>query len=109
MTGATDGIGKEFAIQLAKKGFNILLVSRNEQKLKSTAEEIGASHVTAFFTTATADIPSTGASTKAETRTLAVDFAKASNTDYNALAQICADLDVGILGGPSLDLFCSIP
>ena len=42
VTGATDGIGKEFALQLAKAGFNILLVSRSEEKLKATAEEIGA-------------------------------------------------------------------
>ena len=42
ITGATDGIGKEFTLQLAKAGFNVLLVSRSEEKLKATAEEIGA-------------------------------------------------------------------
>ena len=41
VTGATDGIGKEFALQLAKAGFGIILVSRTESKLKSVAEEIG--------------------------------------------------------------------
>ena len=41
VTGATDGIGKEFALQLAKKGFNILLVSRSEDKLKAVTNEIG--------------------------------------------------------------------
>lgn len=41
VTGATDGIGKEFAFQLAKAGFNILLVSRAETKLNAVAEEIG--------------------------------------------------------------------
>ena len=41
ITGATDGIGKEFAVQLAKKGFNILLVSRSKDKLDSAASEIG--------------------------------------------------------------------
>jgi 17beta-estradiol 17-dehydrogenase / very-long-chain 3-oxoacyl-CoA reductase len=34
VTGATDGIGKEFCRDLAKKGVNIVLVSRNEEKLK---------------------------------------------------------------------------
>lgn len=41
MTGATDGIGKEFALQLAKAGFNLLLVSRSEDKLKAVTAEIG--------------------------------------------------------------------
>lgn len=43
ITGATDGIGKEFAIQLAKAGFNILLVSRSPEKLGAVAAEIGES------------------------------------------------------------------
>ena len=34
VTGSTSGIGYEFALQLAKKGFNIILVSRSESKLK---------------------------------------------------------------------------
>ena len=41
VTGATDGIGKEFALQLAKAGFNILLISRSEEKLKQVSKEIG--------------------------------------------------------------------
>lgn len=40
ITGSTDGIGKAYAFELAKKGINIVLVSRNEEKLKKTAEEI---------------------------------------------------------------------
>ena len=41
VTGASDGIGKEYALQLAAKGLNIFLVSRTESKLQSVAEEIG--------------------------------------------------------------------
>ena len=41
VTGATDGIGKEFAFQLGKAGFNIFLVARNEELLLQTAAEIG--------------------------------------------------------------------
>ena len=41
MTGASDGIGREYALQLAKAGFNILLVARNQQMLSTLAEEIG--------------------------------------------------------------------
>jgi len=40
VTGATDGIGREFALQLAAKGFNILLVSRTQAKLDTVAAEI---------------------------------------------------------------------
>lgn len=40
VTGSTDGIGKEFALQLAKKGFNLILVARNREKLATTKEQI---------------------------------------------------------------------
>lgn len=40
MTGSTDGIGKEFALQLARKGFNIILASRNAEKLSATQKAI---------------------------------------------------------------------
>lgn len=38
ITGATDGIGKAFTIELAKKGFNVLLVSRTEERLKNVIQ-----------------------------------------------------------------------
>ena len=41
VTGASDGIGREYSIQLAKKGFNVLVVARNEAALKSVTDEIG--------------------------------------------------------------------
>jgi 17beta-estradiol 17-dehydrogenase / very-long-chain 3-oxoacyl-CoA reductase len=40
ITGATDGIGKEFCIQLAKLKFNLILVSRNLEKLNKVSEEL---------------------------------------------------------------------
>lgn len=40
VTGSTDGIGKSYAKELAKKGMNILLVARNMEKLQKVAEEI---------------------------------------------------------------------
>ena len=45
VTGATDGIGKEFSYQLAKNGFNVLLVARNSQLLSETAVDIGQSYI----------------------------------------------------------------
>jgi len=44
VTGATDGIGKAFALALAEKGLNIFLLSRTESKLLSTSEEIERLH-----------------------------------------------------------------
>lgn len=44
VTGASDGIGREYAIQLAEKGFNILAVARNEAALTAVTDEIGAKH-----------------------------------------------------------------
>ena len=41
MTGATDGIGKEYAIRLASYGINIVLISRTQSKLEQVAAEIG--------------------------------------------------------------------
>ena len=40
ITGATGGIGKEFCIQLAKLKFNLILVSRNIEKLKKVSDEL---------------------------------------------------------------------
>ncbi|KAH7856533.1 hypothetical protein Vadar_002552 [Vaccinium darrowii] len=44
ITGSTDGIGKAFAFQLAQNGLNLILVSRNPQKLKSVSREIQAKY-----------------------------------------------------------------
>ncbi|KAG8985646.1 hypothetical protein FRB90_004530 [Tulasnella sp. 427] len=40
VTGATDGIGREFALQLAKAGFNIVIASRSVDKLEAVRKEI---------------------------------------------------------------------
>ncbi|KAL0344068.1 UNVERIFIED_CONTAM: Very-long-chain 3-oxoacyl-CoA reductase 1 [Sesamum angustifolium] len=40
ITGPTDGIGKAFAFQLARKGLNLVLVGRNPDKLKDVSESI---------------------------------------------------------------------
>ena len=39
VTGATDGIGKEFCNQFAKLGFNLILISRNLNKLNQVSSE----------------------------------------------------------------------
>lgn len=40
ITGATAGIGYEFARQLVSKGFKVILVSRDEKKLESVKKEL---------------------------------------------------------------------
>lgn len=40
VTGSTDGIGKAFAFELAKKGLNLILVGRNPNKLNDVSTEI---------------------------------------------------------------------
>lgn len=48
VTGGSDGIGQEYACQLAKRGLNIVLISRNENKLlkaKSYIEEQSGAQV----------------------------------------------------------------
>lgn len=42
VTGASRGIGRELALQLAEKGYNLLLIASGEKELKATAEEIAS-------------------------------------------------------------------
>lgn len=42
MTGATAGIGRDFALQLAGAGFNVFLASRTTSKLEEIAAEISS-------------------------------------------------------------------
>jgi 17beta-estradiol 17-dehydrogenase / very-long-chain 3-oxoacyl-CoA reductase len=79
VTGCTDGIGREFARQLARRGFNVVLVSRSQAKLDALAAEI-QEHCP-----------------EAAAITLAVDFAAASDEDYARIAAATRDLDVAVL------------
>jgi 17beta-estradiol 17-dehydrogenase / very-long-chain 3-oxoacyl-CoA reductase len=44
VTGASEGIGKSFAMQLAKFGYNVTMVARNEAKMQEIAAEIKAAN-----------------------------------------------------------------
>ncbi|KAG6369315.1 hypothetical protein JVT61DRAFT_9185 [Boletus reticuloceps] len=80
VTGASGGIGKEFALQLAAAGFNILLVARNEVALTAVAAEIGSN-----------------TAGKVEARIQLMDFAKNDPTALTELESTVSGLDVGIL------------
>jgi len=68
VTGATDGIGKEFTLQLAKRGFNMILISRSQTKLEETVKEIEVY--------------------KVQTQIHVLDFLHASVADYDAVADM---------------------
>ena len=40
VTGGSDGIGEEFCYELARLGFNICIIARNEDKIKQKLEEV---------------------------------------------------------------------
>ena len=44
ITGASDGIGLEYARQLAAKGYHLLLLSRTQSKLEAVKTEITGKH-----------------------------------------------------------------
>uniref|UniRef100_A0AC35UFC0 Estradiol 17-beta-dehydrogenase 12 n=1 Tax=Rhabditophanes sp. KR3021 TaxID=114890 RepID=A0AC35UFC0_9BILA len=80
VTGSTDGIGKQYAIQLAQKGFNIVLISRSEAKLAAVKKEI----------------TETVSAVKVETITF--DFGNCNVKDYESkIFEKLNKLDVGIL------------
>ena len=41
VTGATSGIGAEFTKLLARENYDIILVARDESRLRKSAEELG--------------------------------------------------------------------
>ncbi|KAK4879491.1 hypothetical protein RN001_007637 [Aquatica leii] len=77
VTGATDGIGKAYAKELAGRGVNIVLVSRSETKLKATAQEIEISF-------------------KVKTKIISVDFSLGPKAIEVVKSQL-EDLPIGIL------------
>ncbi|GAA5988846.1 hypothetical protein JCM11641_005040 [Rhodosporidiobolus odoratus] len=78
VTGATAGIGRDFALQLAGAGFNVFLASRTASKLEEIAQEISAKYPTV------------------KTQVHSIDFASPS-ADYAALKAALDPLDVGVL------------
>uniref|UniRef100_A0A096LXB0 3-ketoacyl-CoA reductase n=1 Tax=Poecilia formosa TaxID=48698 RepID=A0A096LXB0_POEFO len=76
VTGATDGIGKSYAEELARRGFAMMLISRSQEKLDDVARSLEEQF-------------------KVETRTIAVDFGKLDI--YSKIEEGLADLEIGVL------------
>uniref|UniRef100_A0A8C9SG00 3-ketoacyl-CoA reductase n=1 Tax=Scleropages formosus TaxID=113540 RepID=A0A8C9SG00_SCLFO len=76
VTGATDGIGKAYAEELARRGFAVMLISRSQEKLDDVSRSLESQY-------------------KVETRTIAVDFASADI--YPTIEKGLAGLEIGIL------------
>ncbi|KAL6256850.1 hypothetical protein P5V15_011786 [Pogonomyrmex californicus] len=87
VTGATDGLGKAFAKALAKKGMDIVLISRSMSKLKEVAAEIERKY-------------------GVETRVVEADLTEGQAV-YAEIGKATQDLEVGVLinnAGASYDL-----
>lgn len=76
VTGSTDGIGKSYAEELAKRGMKIVLISRSQEKLNQVSSEIREKF-------------------KVETKTISVDFA--SDDIYDKIKTSLAGLNIGVL------------
>ncbi|MCO5231352.1 MAG: SDR family NAD(P)-dependent oxidoreductase [Chitinophagales bacterium] len=76
ITGASSGLGVEYALQIAEKGLNVVLVARRIQLLEQLAEKIKNQY-------------------QVEVRTIELDLA--SEGFYSVLEQQTADLDIGLV------------
>ncbi|XP_055545323.1 inactive hydroxysteroid dehydrogenase-like protein 1 [Wyeomyia smithii] len=77
ITGSSDGIGKEYAKNIAGKGMNIMLLSRTASKMSALAEEIRTKH-------------------RVEVKWMAVDFAEGPSV-YDEIRPELENLDIGML------------
>ncbi|XP_065078422.1 hydroxysteroid dehydrogenase-like protein 1 [Ochlerotatus camptorhynchus] len=77
ITGATDGIGKGYAVHLARKGMNLVLISRSEAKLIKVSREIQID-------------------TGVQIKLIVADFSKGDSI-YDRIGKELEPVDVGIL------------
>jgi len=80
VTGSTDGIGKSYAKELARRGLNVFLMSRNKERLNATVEEIRK------------------IAPNVETKIFVIDFGEADAHFYQtAVTEALKNLEIAIL------------
>eukprot|EP00842_Homolaphlyctis_polyrhiza_P003474 jgi/Hompol1/4127/HPOL_006935-RA len=90
VTGASDGIGKEFAVQLAAAGFGVILIARNASKLAAVEAECDA----ATAKNSKNKNKSTANSGRKHV-SIVFDFAHSDDAAWAALEQRLAAIDAG--------------
>lgn len=68
VTGASGGIGEEFAVQLAARGANLILVARRAERLEALKETLSARHPGIVVDVVTADLAAPGSGADLYTR-----------------------------------------
>lgn len=80
ITGASAGIGVEFARELARRGSDLVLVARRKERLDALAAELEAAHgVTATVVPLDLSLPGAGAAILAETQRQGVTITSVIN------------------------------
>jgi short-subunit dehydrogenase len=74
VTGASGGIGEEFARQLAARGYDLLLIARREDRLRALADEIPRAHEVSAEAMAADLVTDEGRATVAERIRMAPNF-----------------------------------
>ncbi|RMC00290.1 hypothetical protein DUI87_22897 [Hirundo rustica rustica] len=77
VTGATDGIGKAYAEELARRGMKVVLISRSKEKLDQVSTEIREKY-------------------KVETKVIVADFGEREDI-YNGIKAGLEGLEIGVL------------
>ena len=81
VTGGSDGIGEQYCKDLAKQGFNICIIGRNQEKVNQKLQEIRE-----------------GCGRVIETKAVIADLAKYTTiSDYEKIADQVKDLDIAML------------
>ncbi len=77
ITGASDGLGKAFSQELAQYGFNLILVSRTQEKLRRLQAELERLGV--------------------QIRTVCVDLSDSAQHTYSSITEAAQDVDLSIV------------
>jgi 17beta-estradiol 17-dehydrogenase / very-long-chain 3-oxoacyl-CoA reductase len=78
VTGASQGIGEAYCIELAKRGFNVVAIARRKEVLNDLCVDLESKF-------------------KIQAKPIAFDFATTSDADYQALFKQLSSLNVSIL------------